>query len=182
MAATDKKIVDFLNLLSARTIEPIDNTDIKESCTATLLLIFAAVDSLSKITCTNEEYAQFTGKTGNKVRFKNFLEKLMGDGYARLKDELYDLRNDIVHTGINTKVILSKYAECDHLKEVDGHLWVNTSRFLDDLKETIRQIYKDIDTKGPYFQNAANRLQELNIIDVDQDAMPSAGPAASPFR
>jgi hypothetical protein len=185
MDPTNKKIADFLSLLNKRTIEPIDaDIKIKESCTATLLLIFAVIDSLSKITCTDVEYTQFSHKRGNKVRFTNFLENLMGHSYGKFRDRLYDLRNDIVHTGINTKVILSKDKHAYHLKEVDGGLWINTCQFLDDLKETVKQIRQNIEARGTYFQNAANRLQEFNIIDVDQSPIPSPspGPDDVPFQ
>jgi hypothetical protein len=183
LGQANKKIADFLALLEERTIGPIDaNIKIKESCTATLLLIFAVIDSLSKITCTDDEYTQFRHRTGNKVRFTSFLENLMGHSYARLKDRLYDLRNDIVHTGINAKVILSKEKHAYHLEEVDGDLWINTSQFLDDLKETVKQIRQNIEAQGTYFRNAANRLQEFNIIDVDQDPMPSPGLGDVPFQ
>lgn len=184
MDATSKKIADFFDLLEERTIKPIDaNFKIKESCTATLLLIFAVIDSLSKITCTDPEYSQFKHKKGNKVRFTNFLKNLMGPSYAQFKDRLYDLRNDIVHTGINAKVILSK-GKHYHLEKVDGNLWINTSRFLDDLKETVRQIRQNIETKSTYWQNAIKRLQEFDIIDVDvdQDPRPSPGPDDGPFQ
>ena len=53
MDKVDNKVNNFISLLKERTINRIDDTDIKESCTATLLLIFAAVDSLSKITCND---------------------------------------------------------------------------------------------------------------------------------
>ena len=69
MEEVEKKFKNFINLLEKRTINSIDNLDIKESCTATLLLLFAAVDSLSKITCSNSEYDSYKMKKGNKVRF-----------------------------------------------------------------------------------------------------------------
>src|SRR5665647_464116 len=114
----EKKVADFFDLLHDRAIRPIESSDIKESCTASLLLMFAVIDSLSKITCTSEEYVQFMKGTGNKVRFKNFLGNVMGDHYGYYKDQLYNLRNDIVHTAINTKVILSKDLNGYHLEAV----------------------------------------------------------------
>lgn len=183
MDATDKKISEFLNLLQKRTIDPIDNTDIKESCTATLLMIFAAIDSLSKITCTDDEYKLFKNRKGNKIRFTNFLEKVMGLNYARFKNRIYDLRNDVVHTGINTKVVLSKNAyDGEHLQEVDGYLWINTNKFLDDFKDILTKIHRNIEAKDIYFQNAANRLQEFNIIKIEREPMPSPGAADEVFK
>jgi hypothetical protein len=178
----DQKTTNFFDLLNRRTIEAIENTDIKESCTATLLLLFAAVDSLSKLTCDDKQYTAFLDKTGNRGRFRHFLEDVMGGDYGGLNDALYDLRNDIVHTGINTKVVLTKRPADHHLEEIEGYLWVNSAKFLDDLNETIRRIKQGIEAKDQYYQNAISRLVELNIIEVDQDAEPSPGPDESPFR
>ncbi len=165
MDKVDEKINKFINLLKERTINPIDNTDIKESCTATLLLIFAAVDSLSKITCCDQQYDLLKKKRGNNVRFTGFLENVMRNKYSNFKDDIYNLRNDIVHTGINTKVIFSKNQHDNkHLQIVNEHLWINTKQFLYDFKEAIEQIYIDIKNKGTFFQNAMNRLKEFNII------------------
>ena len=112
----------------------------------------------------------------------NFLKNVMGHSCALFKDLLYGLRNDIVHTAINVKVVLSKDKDAPHLKEVNGSLWINTSQFLNDLKETVKEIHLDIADQGTYFQNAANRLQELNFIDVNEDPMPSRAPNDVPFR
>ncbi len=52
----------------------------------------------------------------------------MGNKYAVCKYKIYGLRNDIVHTGINTKVILSNSQDHEkHLESVDGYLWINKS-------------------------------------------------------
>ena len=186
MEEVENKFSKFVNLLKERTINSIDNLEVKESCTATLLLLFAAVDSLSKITCSNSEYDSYKKKKGNKVRFTGFLDKVMGNKYAVCKDNIYDLRNDIVHTGINTKVILSKSQDHEkHLKLIDGYLWINTNQFLDDFKKAIEQINIDIKNKGRYFKNAMNRLKEFNIIELDEQqdvAPPSPGPDDSPFQ
>ena len=79
MEEVKNKFSKFVNLLKERTINSIDNLEVKESCTATLLLIFAAVDSLSKITCSKSEYDSYKENQGNKVRFTGFLDKVMGN-------------------------------------------------------------------------------------------------------
>ena len=187
MEEVEKKFKNFINLLEKRTINSIDNLDIKESCTATLLLLFAAVDSLSKITCSDDQYDLYKkNKGGNKSRFKGFLDKVMGNEYAVCKDDIYELRNDIVHTGINTNVILSKSQ--DHkkhlIKSSDGYLWINTNQFLDDVKKAIEQIKNDIDVKGRFYQNAKDRIRNFNIIEVEEPhdtPSPSPGPEDEPF-
>ncbi len=40
MDKVDEKINNFTNLLKERTIDPIDNMNIRESCTATLLIYY----------------------------------------------------------------------------------------------------------------------------------------------
>ncbi len=185
MNEADKKIKDYINFLEERTIKPIDDTDIKESCTATLLLLFAAVDSLSKITCSDSDYKLYKKKRGNKVRFTGFLSEVMGNKYAVRSDDIYDLRNDIVHTGINTKVILYKSQDHEkHLQLLDKYLWINTNQFLDDFKKAIDEIKNDIDEQGQFYQNARDRLKNFSIIEVDEQhdiATPSPGPEDEPF-
>lgn len=180
MEEVEKKFNNFVTLLEKRTINSIDKFDIKESCTATLLLLFAAVDSLSKITCSVDQYELYRkNKSGNKSRFKGFLDKVMGNKYAVCKDDIYELRNDIVHTGINKKVILSKSRDYrKHLtKSCDGYLWINTNQFLNDFKETIEKIKNDINVKGSFYDNAKDRIRDFNIIEVeDNDDMPSPSP------
>ena len=180
MDKVDKKINEFMDLLKKRTIDPLDNTDIKESCTATLLLIFAAIDSLSKITYNDEKHKQFKNHSGVWDRFTGFLDKVMRNKYADCKDKIYKLRNDLVHTGINTRVILSKSQDHEkHLKSVDGYLWINTNQFLDDFKKTIEKIKNNIDEQGKIYQNAKKRLKGINIIEVDEQnetPRPSPGP------
>jgi hypothetical protein len=178
----EKRIEDFVNLLHRRTIETIDNSDVKESCTATLLLIFAAIDSLSKVTCDDAQYTAFFNRRGNRERFEHYLQDILDGGYGRWKEQLYALRNDIVHTGINTKVVLTKRPADHHLEEVDGYLWVNTTKFLCDFKQTVCQIKADIEANGQYGRNATKRLADLNIIEVDADVTPSPGPDESPFH
>lgn len=179
MDKDDKKIYDFIDTLKGRTIHRIDNSDIKESCTATLLLIFAALDSLSKITCSEQEFEAFKRRERgeNRARFTGFLDKVMGDKYTKFKCEIYELRNDIVHTGINQKTILSKSSHDNrHLEEVNGALWINTKQFLDDFKLAVEQICTNIQNKGAYYQNAMERINAFKIIEIDErQDMPTPG-------
>lgn len=187
MDEEDTKIDDFLSFIEKRIISPIDETDINESCTATLLLIFAAIDSLSKITCGDNEFELYKNGRGVGDRFKGFLEGVMNKEYKNFKKEIYDLRNDIVHTGINTKVILSRNVhDVKHLQKVNGYLWINTNQFFKDFIETFEKIKTVIGNKGTFYLNAKNRLKSLNIINIDGDeydeAIPSPGPIVSPFQ
>ncbi len=180
----EKKIDDFLSFIEKRIIVPIDEININESCTATLLLIFAAIDSLSKITCSDNKFELYKNGRGVGDRFKGFLEGVMNKEYKNFKKEIYDLRNDIVHTGINAKVILSKdQKNIKHLKKENGHLWIDTKQFFNDFTEAFEQIKIDIRNKGKFYLNAKNRLKNFNIIEYDEDkddvATPSLGPDIS---
>ena len=110
----------------------------------------------------------------------NQLMQNSGNKYAVYKDNIYGLRNGIVHTGINTKVILSKGQDHEkHLKSINGYLWINTNQFLDDFKKAIEQIKNDIDVQGQFYQNAKDRIRDFNIIEVDEQhdiPSPSPGP------
>jgi hypothetical protein len=186
MDKEETKINDFLSFIEKRIIDPIDEININESCTATILLIFAAIDSLSKITCGDKEFELYKEKRGNKNRFVGFLEGAMNKKYNKFKEEIYDLRNDIVHTGINAKAILSKDVHnVKHLQKVNGYLWINTKQFFKDFTETFEKIKTDIRNKGTFYINAKNRLKNFNIINIDRDeydeAIPSTGPDDSFF-
>jgi hypothetical protein len=176
-----KKFSQFVKLLEERTVNAIENSDINKSCTATLLLLFAAIDSLSKITCNDLDYESYKKNKGVENRFNCFLDDHMRNKYSIYKNNIYKLRNDIVHTGVNAKVILSK--ESDYVKhlEVDnqGNLWINTFQFLKDLKKAIDQIKKNIDGQGNFYQNAQNRIKDFKIIKIDENSnipSPSPGP------
>ena len=95
MEEVESRFNDFVNLLKKRTIDPIANTAIKDSCTATLLLLFAAVDSLSKITCTDSEYCSYKKKKGNRERFIGFLDKVMCNKYAARREDIYELESKL---------------------------------------------------------------------------------------
>ncbi len=177
---SDQKIDYFLALLRSRTIDKIRVTDIMYSCTASLLLIFAAIDCMSKITCNKEEYEVYVKhETGAGARFKGFLKKVMGGNYAKdaVCSQLYKLRCDIVHTGIGRGVTLSRHDDAlKHLQEVDGDFWVHTPTLLSDLEAAIEQISADFDAKGAYYKNALARLVDFaEVVDLD-DARPSEAP------
>ena len=180
MDAAEKKFADFLDLLIKRTIYPIHNSDIKESCTATLLLIFAAIDAISKITCNDTVYAQ-----GSKARFKHYLSNDMGAGYGVFETQIYALRCDIVHTGINTKVTLSKKPnDTRHLEQRADGFWINTLLFLADFEKSIIEVKKKVYSKGDYYNNVQNRLSELVMIELDEtneQPEPSPGPRDTIF-
>jgi hypothetical protein len=182
MENVDDKIMTFLDLLKKRTVDKIEDTDIKikESCTATLLLLFAAIDSLSKITCTDQHYQKYLkNKSGVKDRFKGFLEEVMGNQYKDFSENIFNLRNDIVHIGIASNVTLSKdQIRGKHLQLINGCLWINTNKFLDDFKKVLGDIENSLNKKtGVYYQNAITRLQNIKFIDIDGEDIGEPSPS-----
>lgn len=169
----EDKINNYLAFLNERIIKRLEIKTIKESCTITLLLIFAAIDSLSKITCSLDVYCK-----GNKHRFKNLLEEVMSDNYALKQDNIYDLRCDIVHSGINTKIQLSNKVRSIHLEvNEEGILIINTNQFRKDFIDAYNKIQKNIKEKGTFYYNAIGRLNDFYIIENDNDlAQPSPAP------
>ena len=89
-----KKVDAWFDIIKKRIITPIKETDIKKSCTATLVLLCAAIDGLGKLSCQNMDYEQ-----ANK-RFKSFLRR-MGENYEKNADTLWNIRCGLVHNGVN---------------------------------------------------------------------------------
>jgi len=83
MSQDREKIDAYLNVIEERIIAPIETSDVQLYCTATLLLLFAAIDGLGKLLHPNEK-AQVTERIGE------FLDYMGGDYTAR-KKELIDL-------------------------------------------------------------------------------------------
>ena len=79
-----EKIDAYFDIIDKRIIVPIKERGIEKSCTATLVLLFAAIDGLGKLTCQDEDY-----KTPNK-RFKSFLKRI-GKEYDKKSDVLIGL-------------------------------------------------------------------------------------------
>ncbi len=176
-----QRFAKFIDLLEKRAIVPIENTEVKESCTATLLLIFVVVDALSKITCCDQIY-----KSSNSgKRFKYFLSEVLKNRYSTYKNAIYNLRNNIVHTGLNTKVILSKDTNTQkHLIVDNGNLWINSNQFLIDIKSAIDRIKINVTARGTYYINVKKRIKRFNLIQIDNEddlATPSPGPDEETF-
>ncbi len=166
---SDKKTRDFIELLKKRTVYQIDGSDIKESCTAALLLLFSAIDSLSKLTCNEEQYATYLGserRQGCNVRFIGFLNEFMRDKYSEYSDDIWQLRNDIVHTAISKKVSLSKNEkDTKHLEKENGILLFNTNQFLVDMDKVINELQNN----PSFIENAKKRLGAFNLIDIRKE-------------
>jgi len=176
MNEEDAMIANYLGLIEERLIKPIREGGVSEWCTVSLLLVFAGIDALSKITCEDMHLGSW--QVGE--RFKGFLSNQMGSGYADRAARIYQLRNSIVHTGINEKVTLSKAkVDANHLEYVDGQLWVNTTRFVSDFVSAFERIVADVRSRGEFFHQARKRLSRFTIVTVEDSASSSPGPSVS---
>ena len=176
------KFDTYIEKLEERTINPIDDLKINRSCTATLLLLFAAIDSLSTLTCDKDGYKLFKKNEkhpGSGIRFTSFISNLMGGKYAGRESDLWSLRCSIVHTGFGKKVQITKSNNRDmHLEEDrNGFLWINTNQFFDDLKNAIKTVKIDVKGKGKYYKNAQNRLKDFTMV-ADDSTDPKSSPGA----
>ena len=86
-------VEEYFNTIDRRLVNFIKASDIKKSCAATLLLIFAAMDGLGKLLHKDTD-------AGPGPRFKHFLA-LMGANYRENEDSIWNLRNELVHNLLN---------------------------------------------------------------------------------
>ena len=108
------KVGEYLNLVETRVLKPLASTAVHESCSTTLLLVFAMVDALGKLVHPNTN-------VGPGQRFKYFL-RFLGPEYKKLSKELWKLRNALVHNVINVESYLS-WTELEgwvHLQRIGG--------------------------------------------------------------
>ena len=156
-----EKVEEYLNVLQERVLTPIQSTDVQRSCTATLLLLFAAIDGLGGL-------SDPTGKAGVHDRITGFLN-YMGGGYAAHAEDLYTLRNSLVHNAINVESILF-HAELDshrHLTRlgVDNLLYVNTSVMYQDFLHVFDRFRSQLQSDPVMLRHAANQLEWVEIDD-----------------
>jgi hypothetical protein len=93
MNKSKNKLESYFALIERHILDPIEKGILKSSCFASLMLLFSAIDGLGKLT-DNNPYAP-PGE-----RFKNMLSQI-GDKYEHRRDELWNLRNDLMHNGLN---------------------------------------------------------------------------------
>ena len=118
-----EKVSEYFRVIQERILLPIEKTEIREFCTATLLLLFAAIDGLGGL-------LHSTNGAGSNARIRRFLE-YMGDDYSATKKQLLALRNFVVHSAVSAESFLSKteMGRDQHLKTVGaaGFIYVNTN-------------------------------------------------------
>jgi hypothetical protein len=160
----DQDMIDaYFNIIEQRILEPIRRTDVRLYCTATLLLLFAAIDGLGKLLHPED-------KARSNERIRGFLDYMGGD-YEVRKGELLKLRHSLVHNAINVESFLSQteLGRDEHLKKIGaaGFIYVNTVGMHRDVEDAFRRFRADIEHDPALFKRAAKRLEwkEENLVD-----------------
>ena len=149
------KINAYLDLIQERILAPIQKTEVRHYCTATLLLLFAAIDGLGKLLHSNNQ-------AGVSARISRFLDYMGGD-YKVHKKELLNLRHSLVHNAINVASFLSQteMGSDQHLKKTGatGLIYVNTTVMYKDFVEAFKRFHADIKDDPAMIKRAAGRLE-----------------------
>ncbi len=151
----EKKTEAYFKVITDHIVRPIAETDVKCSCVATLLMLFAAIDGLGKL-------VHLCDKASVRERIKAFLSR-MGSEYAEKADKLYDLRNSLMHNALNTVSHMAAiYVRGDHhLKTISpfGLIYLNTSRFFEDFRKAGEKLKEEISGDRSLHSRAASRLE-----------------------
>jgi len=169
-----EKVDEYMHIIQTRILAPIRETEIRQSCTATLLLLFSAIDGLGKLLHPSK-------KARCVKRISEFLD-YMGGGYADHKTELLALRHSLVHNAINVESYLSRAEPGSehHLKEIGAakFIYVNTVVMYRDFVEAFNRFHRDIQNNPDLLKQAADRLEwrESNPSDNLDPDMPAPTP------
>ncbi len=150
---TGQDAVDaYLRIIEERIVRPIKKTGVEESCTATLLLLFAAIDGLGKLLDADDH-------AGSNKRIRTFLDYMGGD-YKVRKKKLLGLRNSLAHSAINVESFLSRTETPSdhHLKEVRSvdFIYVNTLLMYRDFVDAFLRFRADL-ASNPTLRTRAER-------------------------
>ena len=167
------KVDEYLNVIWKRILAPIEKTEVQEYCTATLLLLFAAIDGVGKLLHPKNDARP-------DKRILGFLD-YMGDGYKVHKKQLLALRNSLAHNALNVACFLSNYEEDpdhqtfhQHLKEIGdpGFIYVNTVTMYKDFVNALQRFQTDIKDNPEMMKRAADRLEWREDIPLVRSDIP----------
>lgn len=168
------KVDEYLNVIRKRILDPIEKTEVREYCTATLLLLFAAIDGMGKL--LHPDY-----KAQVVERIRAFLEFMDGD-YEVYKEQLLELRNSLVHNALSVFCFLSRVEDdpglvSKHLKVLGapGFIYVHTVTMVADFENALQRFRTYIKDNPAMMRRAADRLEWwVDIPSVPSDiAVPS---------
>ena len=122
------KITAYFDCIEKHFLKPSRSEQVSSSCTATCLLLFPVFDALGFLFSESETQ-------GNRGRFEWTLSELSGDYVAR-KEELWKLRNSLIHEALFDSACLSQVQSWSHKhlhKTTGGMLLINTRTLTEDL-------------------------------------------------
>ena len=160
--SNEDKIDVYFEYIENRILQPIQNTSIKDYCTASLLIVFAAIDGVGQLLYPYDN-------AGSNERIKYFLD-YMGGKYKDHQKEILKLRNSIVHNGLNVDFYLTHTGTIDDpiLENLGpaGFILMNTSAMCEDVIKKCKQAHDDILHDPTKLILAANRL---NMVVVNSE-------------
>jgi len=149
------KIDEYLNVIQNRILAPLQKTEVRDYCTATLLLLFAAIDGLGKLLHRDS-------KARSNERIRAFLDYMGGD-YKSHKKEILDLRHSSVHNATNVASFLSRteMGRDQHLKKIGAanFIYVNTRVMYEDFVSAFARFQNDLRNDPAMMKRAADRLE-----------------------
>ncbi len=129
------KITAYFDCIEEHFLKPAGSEQVSSSCTATCLLLFPVFDALGFLFSESEN-------PGNRVRFEWTLSELSG-GYEASKEELWKLRNSLIHEALFDSACLSQVQNWPHKhldKTNDGMLLINTRTLTEDLCRLVSRL------------------------------------------
>lgn len=164
----------YMDGLRKWVVEPAKNTELKENCFATALLIFAAIEGLGTLLGDEEDREQ------NGLRFLAGLRELP-DEYRNLpgggnegKDgnDLWSLRCDLSHTASNCGWAMSKLdvEKSNHLKpRGDGVRLLHTPSFVADFGKVLDRVEDRIMKDPSLLDTIEGRIRGIPWPDENED-------------
>jgi hypothetical protein len=175
-SADDKaKVEEYLQVVRDRILVPIETTDVRRSCTATLMLLFAAIDGLGYLLHDNE-------RARNNERIGCFLD-YMGGAYSAHKEKLLLLRNGLMHSVINTGSYLSRTetgGKQHIVQDGDDLVFVKTLVMFRDFKAAFERYWADLEHDPALLRRAGERLVEHEVDDPLDVVLDDDGPHPTP--
>ena len=168
------KVGEYLDLVEVRVLRALSSEAVQGSCSITLLLVFATIDALGKLTHPR-------AKAGAGERFRYFLD-FMGEEYKQRSKELWKLRNALVHNVINVESYLSS-TELEgwvHLQPIRGgrFIYVNSRLASRNLMAAFGRVKTLLATDRNAWRQAEERLEwvENTLQAMSSDPSPTPPP------
>ncbi len=162
----------YLDLIGARVLKRLELEAVRKSCSATLLLLFAAVDALGGLIHEEDD-------AGNKERSRAFF-RFIDAKYAERFELLWALRNALVHNAINVESYLSStelegWAHLDWIGR-SRRIYVHTGLASRDLLDAFRRV------RSKFEEDPAAALRAADRLDWEETAQepPDQGPLPTP--